>query len=184
MHLAVYWSWPTPGYACPGVYTLVSTCLSLVSLLVPFLLHLSPLVTHLSRTAVDTLGGMFLHLSPVVSLCLSLARYSWPEALGRVVLHLLHLSTLVSDLSRPTLITLGRMFLHLSPLSPLVSLLVSLLTCSWPDAFTLVSHLFRPTLDTLGRMFLDLSPLVDALRRTIAKLITICVTNSWWVESC
>ena len=66
----------------------------------------------------DTVGRMFLHLSPLVSLLVSV------------------LVALVSHLSRRTLDTHGWMFLHLSPLVPLV---VSLLVCSRPDDSTLAS---------------------------------------------
>ena len=58
-------------FACPSFC--LSTCLS------PFLLHLSPVVFHLSRPTLNTLGRMLLHLSPLVCLLVSLLRYFWPD---------------------------------------------------------------------------------------------------------
>ena len=70
---------------------------------------------------------MFLHLSPLVSLPVSLLRYSWPDAFILVS----HLTTLVFHLFRPTLDTLGHALLHLSPLH--------------------LSLCLAPCLDTLGQ---------------------------------
>lgn len=78
-----------------------------------------------SVPTLDTPGRMFLHLSLLLSL-------------------LVTLDPTFSHLSRPTLDTLGRMFYTCLPLA---SLLVSL-------DVTLASHFSRPTVGTLGRMFL------------------------------
>ena len=65
------------------------------------------LVSDLSRPTLNTLGQMFLHLSPLVSLLVSLLRHSWPDALTLVTLAF-HLPPLVSLCLAPCLDTLCR----------------------------------------------------------------------------
>ena len=105
---------------------------------------------------------MILALSPGLR---SLLICSLPtlDTLGRIILHLLRLSQLVSHLSRPALETFGRVFLLLSLcLSPCLNtlgwMMLRLLHLS-----PLVSHLSRPTLESLGRIFFHLSLLVFLL---------------------
>ena len=162
--------------ATPWLLLLHDVAVPLVSLVSKYILVLwdFALVSRLSPFSPNTLSptcrmacllSCYIHLSPLVSAYrIHLAECS--EALGRQILHLLHLSVLVSDLSRPTLNTLGRMTLHVSPLGPLrccctclqlslcsppcldardfASLLFSLLRHSWPDAFTLFPHTGLP----------------------------------------
>ena len=151
------------------------TCLHLS----PFLLHLSPLVSHLSRPTLDTHGRVFLHLSPLVPLPVSLLVCSWPDDFTHVSL-LVYLLVSLFHLSRLVLAYCG------CP-SPDVFTLVSacLFACSmlrlrhsWPNDFTLVSHWYP----CLSPFLLSLPPLAsDYVGYTWPELSPACLQlrHSW-----